>query len=207
MALVKCTKAVFEHVIGQIDRLFQDRLVEAVKLRGMTDIDVAESVYASTHIPERLAAAKLLEEMYEGNQLLHTSDNFRFKINTETTKRKFEVKLRSSKEMLHGFVYQYGDPPEIKGASEEIKQAVNEADKRWHAVKQDKEDFKNSFSEAWKKVKSVNELLKAWPAVSDLLPPDVVGRVNRKNGPRSKKEETFDAAALNVQLLKAKVAK
>ena len=72
MALVKCTKAVFEHVIGQIDRLFQDRLVEAVKLRGMTEVGVAELIYASTHTPERLAAAKLLEEMYEGNQILHT---------------------------------------------------------------------------------------------------------------------------------------
>jgi hypothetical protein len=109
--------------------------------------------------------------------------------------------------MLHGFVYQYGDPPELTEAPEEVKQAIDEADKRWHAVKQDKEDFKNSFSEAWKKVKSVNELLKAWPAVSDLLPPDVITRVNKKSGPRVKKEEVFDASVLNVQLLKAKVAK
>jgi len=173
----------------------------------MTDTDVAELAYMTTHTPERLAAAKLLEEMYESNQLLHTSDNFRFKINTETTKRKFEVKLRTSKEMLHGFVYQYGDPPELTEAPEEVKQAINEADQRWHAVKKDKEEFKEAFGEAWKKVKSVNELLKAWPAVSDLLPPDVIERVNRKSGPRVKKEEPFDASTLNVQLLKAKVAK
>ena len=207
MALVKCTKAVFEHVNQKIDMLFQERLVEAFKLRGMTDTDVAELVYMMTHTPERLKAAKSLEEMYEGNQILHTSENFKFKINTGTTKRKFEGKLRSSKEMLHGFVYQYGDPPELTEAPEEVKQAINEANQRWKAVKKDKEEFKEAFSEAWKKVKSVNELLKAWPAVSDLLPPDVIERVNRKSGPRVKKEEPFDASTLNVQLLKAKVAK
>jgi len=207
MALVKCTKQVFEHVNGQIDKLFQDRLVEAFKLRGMTDVDVAELAYMTTHTPERLKAAKDLEAMFAGNQILYTGENFKFKIDTGTTKRKFEAKLRSAKEMLHAFVYQYGDPPELTEAPEEVKQAIDEADKRWHAVKQDKEDFKNSFSEAWKKVKSVNELLKAWPAVSDLLPPDVITRVNKKSGPRVKKEEVFDASVLNVQLLKAKVAK
>jgi hypothetical protein len=109
--------------------------------------------------------------------------------------------------MIHAFMYAYGSIPELTNVSQDIKQAINEADKRWHAVKDDKESFKEAFSNAWKKVKSVNELLKAWPAVSDLLPPDVIQRVNRKSGPRTKKEETFDAAALNVQLLKAKVAK
>jgi hypothetical protein len=194
-------------VNGQIDKLFQDRLVEAFTLRGMTDTDVAESIYALTHTPERLQAAASLEEMYAGNQLLFTADSFKFKLNTGVTKRKFEAKLRSPKKMLHAFVYQYGDPPELTEAPEEVKQAINEADKRWHAVKDDKESFKEAFSVAWKKVKSVNELLKTWPAVSDLLPPDVITRINKKSGPRTKKEETFDAAALNVQLLKAKVAK
>ena len=207
MALVKCTKQVFEHVNQKIDMLFQERLVEAFKLRGMTDTDVAELVYMTTHTPERLKAAKSLEEMYKGNSLLHSSETFRFKLSTGATKRRFEAKLRTTKKMLHGFAYQYGDPPELTEAPEEVKQAINEADQRWHAVKKDKDAFKEAFGEAWKKVKSVNELLKAWPAVSDLLPPDVIQRVNRKSGPRVKKEETFDAAALNVQLLKAKVAK
>ena len=207
MALVKCTKAVFEHVNGQIDRLFQDRLVEAFKLRGMTETDVAELIYATTHTPDQLKAAKDLEAMYEGHTLLFTSDVIRFKIRVDTVVRKFETKLKSPKEMLHSFMYSYGDPPELTNAPLEVNQAIVDASQRWHAVKKDKEEFKEAFNDAWKKVKSVNELLKAWPAVSDLLPPDVITRVNRKSGPRVKKEETFDAAALNVQLLKAKVAK
>jgi len=208
MALVKCTKQVFQHVNDQIDKLFSARLTEAFKIRGMTELEIANKIYDLTHTPERV---KILEEMqstYEGANLVFHSNTMRFKLlNKNTSKRSFEVKLPTEKLLVHSFWTQYGEVAFVKDAPPEVRTAVLEAQDRYDAVKKDQQVFKEAFNDAWKKVKSVNELLKAWPAVSDLLPPDVITRVNRKSGPRVKKEVTFDAAALNIQLLKAKVAK
>jgi len=208
MALVKCTKTVFEHVKNKIDELFHARLANAAKLHGMTDTEVAKIIYATTHTPERLKAAKTLEEMYVGNQILYSSSKMKFKIKTsEGITRTFDTDLGSTKDMLHSFMYTYANVPEITNAPSDITCAIVEADKRWNAVKKDKEAFKEAFNDAWGKVKSVNELLKAWPAASDLLTSDVMDRIGRKNGPRTIHRESFDATSLNVQLLKAKVAK
>jgi len=208
MALVKCTKQVFQHVNEQIDRLFSARLSEAFKIRGMTELEIANKIYDLTHTPERVKILEEIQSTYEGPQLVFRSNTMRFRLpNKNTSKRSFEVQLSREKPLVHAFMTQYGEVAFIKDAPPEVLTAVLEAQDRYDAVKKDQQAFKEAFNEAWKKVKSVNELLKAWPAVSDLLPSDVITRVNRKSGPRIKKEETFDAAALNVQLLKAKVAK
>jgi len=208
MALVKCTKQVFQHVNEQIEKLFSVRLSEAFKIRGMTELEIANTVYALTHTPERIKALEEMQDSYEGSHLVFRTNTMRFRLPSKNTSRRaFEVQLSTEKPLIHAFMSQYGEVGLVKNAPPEILTAVLEAQDRYDAVKKDQQSFKEAFSEAWKKVKSVNELLKAWPAVSDLLPPDVIQRVNRKSGPRVKKEETFDAAALNVQLLKAKVAK
>jgi len=210
MALVKCTKQVYEHAISEIDTLFSDRLVEAYKLRGITIREIADYVYKSTHTPERLTAIQDIESIYEGHKLLYNSESMRFTLSTNSSpviSRQFDIKLTPPRNLLHAFSVSYGPAAVLKNASYQIEMAIIEAHNRREAVLTDKKNFKDSFDAAWKKVKSLNELVKAWPAVTELLTSEVITRINRKTGPRTKKEEVIDASSLNVQLLKAKVAK
>ena len=211
MALVKCTKQVHDHVINQIQKLFADRLTEAYKLQNVTEEEVAEAVYRMTHTPARLEAIKDLESMFKGCKISTESSEFNFVVATSPQNknviRSIWGKFKPPKQMLSDFNHTYGLSPKIYAPTPEIATEVEAAHARRDAVAKDQEEFKQAFEAAWTKVKSVNELVKLWPAASDLLTQDIIERLNRKMGPREKQVAAFDASELNVHLLKAKVAK
>jgi hypothetical protein len=97
--------------------------------------------------------------------------------------------------------------PDVKTFTEDAKKAMIDADTRRRSVIAEREAFKVDFAKAYEQVRSVNELIKIWPAVIELLPAGTMDRINKKTGPRVFNPEAIDAAGLSVQLLKAKVAK
>ena len=208
MALVKCTKEIKTHVQKQIDELFRDRINKAYELKGKTTQEIAEEVYSRIFTPERITTLRAVEKEIVGNvKLLYDNKDFAFVAKLpDDVNRKIEASWSKERPALAQFSSAY-HTPEISGLTTESAQAIIEASQRRKAVVADRDQFKAGFTQAFDQVKSVNELIKLWPAVVELLPAGTMDRVNRKNGPRTKTEEVFDAAALNVQLLKAKVAK
>lgn len=207
MALVKCTKEIKSHVTSKIDELFSGRINKAYELRGMTESQVANEVYAKIHTPDRIKV--MLETAADINKefkILFDVREFGFTAQVEGVNRKIQINWNVARPALRDFASSY-NAPIVEGFTPETKQVILEAAKRRKAVIDERETFKKSFNEAFEQVKSVNELIKLWPAVIELLPNGTMDRVNRKTGPRIKQGELFDAAALNVQLLKAKVAK
>lgn len=67
--------------------------------------------------------------------------------------------------------------------------------------------FKQAFDRAWNAVPSVNALLKVWPAAENLLPNEIVQKINRKNKRYDKTTISgeIDVNGLSTHLLKAKI--
>lgn len=89
---------------------------------------------------------------------------------------------------------------------------VDIATRRYAAIERivsDKKAMLSSLEAAYRNATSVNQLLKAWPAFTELLPESVIEQVNRKVERRKQESaiDEADAKALSVHLLKAKVAK
>lgn len=208
MALVKCTKEIKSHVTAQIDELFKGRIKKAYELKGITELEVAEEVYSRIFTLNRVKAMQEITAEITGNfKLLFDSKEFTFTVKLAAgTERKIAINWANSRQVLAQFTSAY-NAPEISQLTAATGQAIIEASARRQAVVKERENFKADFNRALEQVKSVNELIKLWPAVVELLPEGTMDRINRKTGPRIKTEEVFDAAALNVQLLKAKVAK
>ena len=208
MALVKCTRDMRTYVLEKIDELFKERVIKSYELKGKTAEEIAEEVYSKIFTPDRIKVIKAMENEISGNcRILYDHKEFNFTAKTLAgAERKIAIKWSSPRLCFSQFTSGY-NAPEISELTAEAKQAIIEAAQRRKAVIGEREAFKTGFNEAADKVKSINELIKLWPAVTELLPAGTMDRVNRKTGPRAKSEGLFDAATLNVQLLKAKVAK
>jgi hypothetical protein len=209
MALVKCTKDIKTHAHTKIDELFSERITLAYALKGMTEKQIADEVYARVHTPERI---KVMQEMAadisSAYSILGNSNDFIFDAHpAEGIERRITRKFSASIPMLNGFGNSY-HAPNVHIFSVEAKQAMIDASVRRKVVIAEREAFKGQFNAAYDKVRSVNELVKLWPAVIELLPPGTMDRINKKLGPREPTNaEAIDAAGLSVHLLKAKVAK
>jgi DNA polymerase III sliding clamp (beta) subunit (PCNA family) len=196
------------HVLHKIDELFKDRINNAYVLREMTEQDIANEVYERVHTPARI---KIIEEMAadvaEKFSILSSSSEFYFDAQpTQGIERRITGKWNKSKPMLPVFSNNY-HAPDVKTFTEDAKKAMIDADTRRRSVIAEREAFKVDFAKAYEQVRSVNELIKIWPAVIELLPAGTMDRINKKTGPRVFNPEAIDAAGLSVQLLKAKVAK
>jgi hypothetical protein len=208
MALVKCTKEIRTHVIEKIEALFKERITKAYELRERTTEEIAEEVYSKIFTPDRLKVILEMEAGITKNcKQLHDSRDFSFVARTPIgAERKISVTWGKLRPCFAEFTSSY-NVPEVRNLTAESIKAIEEASQRRRAVMDEREAFKAGFTQAVDKVKSINELIKLWPAVIELLPAGTMERVNRKTGPRVKQGDLFDAASLNVQLLKAKVAK
>jgi len=213
MALVKCTKKLKEHVETKINALFQERINVAVQPQEITAQEIAEQVYSSIHTPERLVAMEDLQSIYDNARFMQTSNDFRFSIKYECDgvwqERNISGKFNPAKKMINEFGNSWSSGPTLNNLPITITQPLIDAQKRVNVVMNDRQAFHEAFQKAWSSVKSVNELVKLWPAVVELLEgTDVITRINKKQD-RAPKSETpaFDPADLSVQLLKAKIAK
>jgi hypothetical protein len=70
-------------------------------------------------------------------------------------------------------------------------------------------EFVASVSKVWNDAPSVNALMKIWPPIVDLLPAEVVQKLNEKNVRRTAAQMAgeVDTNKLSVHILKAKVAR
>lgn len=101
----------------------------------------------------------------------------------------------------------YYNAPNSVYHCEELKAIVKARKEACGRVNKEQDEFINKVTEVWNKCSSVNEVLKLWPGVRDLLPPEVIQRVEAKPAKREKKAlDQINVADLNVQLLKARVA-
>lgn len=65
--------------------------------------------------------------------------------------------------------------------------------------------FLKEVEQAWESVASVNAFVKVWPAGRDLLPPEVISKLNEKVERTKTSSLNIDTAKLNTELLKAKI--
>jgi hypothetical protein len=100
-----------------------------------------------------------------------------------------------------------GNRPHVKD-----QEIIDLATKRREAILKisaERDEFKASVSKVWNDAPSVNALMKIWPPIVDLLPNDIVQKLNEKNVRRTAAQmtEAVDTNKLSVHILKAKVAR
>lgn len=139
-----------------------------------------------------------------------TTNNFKVKISTSTQN---ETSTKSY--VLYDLVFGYPRPIPYKWASyshewapfchdPEIARIAIERAAKLESVEQMVQAFLKEIITAWEAVSSVNAFVKAWPQGRDFLPLDVINRLDQKVE-RVKADVTINTAALNTELLKAKI--
>lgn len=75
-------------------------------------------------------------------------------------------------------------------------------------VMTEKKEFVDQVKKVWDEAPSINALAKIWPPITDLLPPDIVEKLETKPKRRTTKQlaQDMDTKSLSVSILKAKVA-
>lgn len=209
MALVKCSKEIKTDILKKIDELFKDRINKAYELRNTTENEIADEVYNRIFTPARLNMLKeMAADVSSKYFILHNCSEFHLDAQVaEGIERHITGKWNSSRLMLPTFSTAY-NTADVTVFADTTRQAIIDAAARRSAVIKEREVFKAQFIKAFEQVRSINELIKLWPAVIELLPTGTMDRINKKSGPRTPTSaEAIDAASLSVQLLKAKVAK
>lgn len=205
---VKTTDNIWGSVEGNIDSMFNDRIRQASDWLnyGLTAEEIKPLIINKLMSQEEQATIERLGPRF----FPHKHDNIKCIIcfNHEDDMLQAELAINlvpSVRYPAHWNGYSRSEWPVISdGPISDIAKRRHESILR---IKQAKKEFLDPLKEAYYSAPSVNALLKIWPAFADLLPPDVIERVNRKTERKKQDSLEVDASALSVHLLKAKVAK
>lgn len=100
----------------------------------------------------------------------------------------------------------YDKRPKAKYNVERINEILEKRKVARQKVEDEKQAFVKKVKDLWNQATSVNELIKLWPPIVDLLPQDVIDRVNAKPTRTKREKPEADVSELNVHMLKARVA-
>lgn len=202
---VKPTQGIWNYIEARIDDLFKDRLRDAGDWYsyGHTLEEIRTDVMRQVMTPEEVEHVEALGSKFFPTQHDSISVRIMFGEREEALTIPLSPAVRYPG---HWAGWDRTSKPQIReGLLPNIAQLRHDAVGR---INTDKKDFLEPLETAYKNTPSINALLKAWPALADLLPPETIEKVNKKVE-RKKIEaavDVYEAKALSVHLLKAKVA-
>lgn len=197
---VRTTEKCLDQVKDKIRAMFAERINHATNWGnyGMNIAELEQLIWRSVVSPED---EKLLETVpskflnHRKDMRVKLPDDELYCLNFDSPRA---VPLNSDS---------YYNPPNSVYYCDELKAIVKARKEACDRVEKEQNEFINKVTDVWNKCSSVNEVLKLWPGVRDLLPPEVIQRVEAKPAKREKKTiDQINVADLNVQLLKARVA-
>lgn len=200
MAYVKQTQEIWGRVVRKINEMFERSAKHASSLEshGMTEPQLNDKLFALTFQPGELDLINQLKDRF----FPHTYDKINYLIQGEPKSWYYTAQLKQGMRLPDWFNSMNNriviKDPEIVDV---FTRRQNEMDR----VQKEKNDFIAKVETAWESAPSVNSLIKAWPSFIDLIPPDVLERVNKKVERVKPEDIDIDTAALSVHLLKAKV--
>lgn len=198
------SKGLYDKIVNNIDKMFADRLTYARD-------------WANYGMPYAQIEATLRNELYTEEQLQHINalgpkfftelNELVFQIpNGGKNPSDFKVTFPAGWLIPNHWTGYYGakkfiaKSPEIRALAERRGEAI-------FVVKKSIEDFKDTFETVWEKASSVNQIDKAWPAIRDLLPADIIIRLDTKVTREKIEHKALDELKeLSIHHLKAKVA-
>lgn len=210
---VKSTAAIWQHIDSKASELFVDRSKDAADWfqYGHTLEEIRADTLSQLVSDEERAAIELLGSRFfpEVTKAIPVRVVFRLDEEPEQVhEESYSVELNIAMRLPSSWSGYYSSSHQkiTEGLLPEIAARRYRAMKR---VTEDRDQFIKSLESAYKNATSINQLIKAWPAIEEFLPAETIERVNRKVT-RTKSDSLLDeeeAKNLSVHLLKAKVAK
>lgn len=199
---VKTTDNIWSEIRSKINSLFAKREERANDLYGYgmsreeIDAIVLEKVFPAdkqTHIDAL------------GSAYFNEYEQLYVKLSFGTNYTTHQVKFTTPRLMPQRWASSYDTPLII--ADDRIAQVLIKRHERVLAIKTEQNKLIEETRKAYYSVSSINQLVKAWPAIQELLPAEVIERLNRKVERSKPDAVTLDnVQSMSASLLMAKVA-
>jgi hypothetical protein len=205
---LKPTQALWNQIEAKIEAMFKERLVYALNWTnyGLSKIEIDKRCLASVIPAEEDVLVQQL-----GAKWFVSSEDMTVKINNGTNHDTLQIstKVGGRKPLISPHWNSYGDSGRPQVTDPTIVSIATRRHEAWEKVRTEQKDFVASVKEVWEDAPSINALMKIWPPIVDLLPPEIVRKLEQKTTRRTAKQmaENVDTKSLSVHILKAKVAR
>lgn len=199
MAVVKITDTFIQQLKNSIDNRYEQRFAEVVKkIRGCDQFFSWKMYWPQHLVPHAQALVGHLSQCETTN------------LDIKYDKKSFSLELKLSEPgpIPTGTTHSYYNRfviNDTKPAFATYYAAVLPHIIEYHALESEREEFKNGVINAIQQFSTVNQALKSWPALENLLPPAVLSKVREKIVRAKPEVASVDQQTLNTQLLKLQI--
>jgi hypothetical protein len=205
---LKPTQALWNQIESKIEAMFKERITYALNWTnyGLSKIEIDKRCLASVIPPEEDVLVQQL-----GARWFLNSEDMTVKIHNGTNHDTLQISTKAGgrKPLISPHWNSYGDAGRPTVTDPMIVNIATRRHEAWQKVQTEQKEFVASVKEVWDDAPSINALMKIWPPIVDLLPAEIVRKLEQKTTRRTAKQmaENVDTKSLSVHILKAKVAR
>lgn len=200
MAQVKCTQDTWERITSKINEMFAKRQEYASDWYnyGLTKAEFDEAIMNNLIPPEQ---RDLVDKL--GKRFFQKHKQLIVKIDGTFYTLEFEARF-----IPEHWTNRWHDDQIQHVRAPKILEIAKAREKRMSEIDEAKTAFIEKVQALYNEAPSINTLIKLWPPIVDLLPAEIMERVNKRVDRKSAKKlaEQLDTSELAVHMLKAKVA-
>lgn len=211
--IVKNTQKIWDQIKSSIDSMFSKRLADAENISqyGMSEDALNKLIFKSVISDEELAMVNKLgdkffhrqEEIYVRIPQSYRSDNYFLH---------YKIPFATPQFIPAGWSASYRSSEHPICHDKVVNEVFFKRYTAWKAIQDERDQMISSTKAVFDATTTVNQLMKLWPPIQNLLPADVIERVNQKKMrdpvKRAKAENPeLDTIVqnLSVDLLKARI--
>lgn len=210
MAYVKKSDSALEEIKNNVRRMFNTQLTHARRWDnyGLTIEELNDKIWNAIMPADVYKKIEDLQQLMPNCFASSTGCRVKIALTHGSTPNYqqlviYDLAFGSTRPLPNGWgIYSTDEAPLCRDL--EVMKIAQERAAKCEAVEGMLKSFLSEIATAWEAVSSVNAFVKVWPQGRDLLPREIINRLDQKTE-RTKSDVTINTAALNTELLKAKI--